>query len=149
MIFILLLSDQLKPCSTYMISVKTWTSENLFGQSTPIKIVTKDTVPLAPSNLHVEETSQHGFVVRWCAPNQDPQCSRVWDWNTYENVPLEPHQPIWGTDDYEYEFFNENCKVVEEGQLKCDSVYRFTAWAYSPSGLEGEKAEIDIKTKYC
>ena len=97
----------------------------------------------------MEETSQHGIVVRWFAPNQDPQCSRVWDWNTYENVPLEPHQPIRWTDDHEFEFFNENCKVVEEGQLKCDSVYRFTAWAYSPSGLEGEKAEIDIKTKYC
>ena len=71
------LSDTLKPCSTYMISVKSWTSDNLFGQTTPIKIITKDTAPLAPSNLHVEETSQHGFTVRWCAPNQDPQCSKV------------------------------------------------------------------------
>ena len=53
-----------------MISVKTWTAGDVFGQSTPIEIVTKDVVPLPPSNLHIEETYQNGFLVNWCAPNQ-------------------------------------------------------------------------------
>ena len=44
---------------------------------------------------------------------------------------------------------NDNCKFVEERQLNCDSLYTFTAWAYSPTGLEGQKAEIDIRTEPC
>ena len=131
-----------------MISVKTWTEANIFGQSSPIEIVTKDVAPLAPTNLHVEETFKHGFVVNWCAPLQDPQCSKVWDWNTYEHVPLDPKHKK-GKSSFDRKTVDENCKVVEERQLNCDSLYTFTAWAYSPTGLEGERAEIDIRTKSC
>ena len=131
-----------------MISVKTWTEANIFGQSSPIEIITKDVAPLAPTNLHVEETFQHGFVVNWCAPMQDPQCSKVWDWNTRENVPLVPNNR-GRTLPLNKEYVDENCKIVEEEQLKCDTVYTFTAWAYSPTGFEGEKSKIDIRTKSC
>ena len=63
---------------------------------------------------------------------------------------MEPNRKVWTHEAREDKQFNDdNCKVVEEAQLQCDNKYRFTAWAYSPTGLEGEKAEIDIETGSC
>ena len=44
---------------------------------------------------------------------------------------------------------DESCEIIEQDMLDCNTHYVFTVWAYSPTGLEGEKEEIEVVTKSC
>ena len=204
-----LLLEELKPCTKYQISVRAWTAGDIYGESKTIELVTQDVNPEAPENLIVSNVDQHGFLAKWCPPRENPQCARVWDWNTRENYnpprehqrikrsledpePAEPTDPTEPTEPTEptqpttkptvpttqptapttkptqptttpeptqtttkptqptttTEDPN-GCQVDQQEQLKCGTEYTFTVWAYSPTGLEGEKKEIQLVTQEC
>ena len=95
-------------------------------------------------SLQIVDTFSDGFTASWCPPSKDPQCANTWDWTTGE---LEKRTD--SKDDLIINKDEDDCQVVEERQLRCNTQYVLTVWAYSPRGLEGDKVQVSVKTLPC